>query len=67
MRDKKISYDLQFRIKQYLEYYYRKQNTMDEEIGESISFLNLDLKNKLIFESNKIVLNESQIFRNNFS
>lgn len=40
MREKKISYELQFRIKQYLEYYLNKQNTIDEETEEIIGLLN---------------------------
>ena len=68
MKEKKISFELQYQIRQYLEFYLKNsKNSNNEQIQESMGFLSNDLKMKLQLEANKIVLKESPIFRNNFS
>ena len=67
MRSRKISFDLQYRVREYLEYYFRQQTMQSEDIEQSISCLSQDLRNSLIMEANRIVLRDSQIFSKNFS
>lgn len=60
--------DLQFQIREYLNYYWKEQNQedifrMDQVMGQ----LSKKLKLELLKDANKIVLNQSPIFKDNFS
>ena len=68
MNKKNINTELQYQIREYLEYYLRESlvNNNEEE-NQIIEMLSEPLKRQLMIESNKIALKESPIFRNNFS
>ncbi|KAL4506000.1 hypothetical protein ABPG72_013761 [Tetrahymena utriculariae] len=68
MSKKNIDSNLQLQIREYLEYYRREQSEMSEEQEQdTIQKLSESLRSKLLFEANKIVLQDSPIFKQNFS
>ncbi|KAL4480341.1 hypothetical protein ABPG74_020857 [Tetrahymena malaccensis] len=68
MSTKNINKKLQYQIREYLEYYWREQAETDyEEKQMIIDQLSDSLRQKLLFEANKIVLRDNQIFKQNFS
>ncbi|EAR93584.2 cation channel family protein (macronuclear) [Tetrahymena thermophila SB210] len=68
MSKKNIDSNLQLQIREYLEYYWREQSEMSEEQEQdTIQKLSESLRSKLLFEANKIVLQDSPIFKQNFS
>lgn len=68
MSKKNITKQTQFRIREYLEYYWREQSEGDTEEEERIIAQLSDLlKHALAVEGNKIVLKDSSVFKNNFS
>ncbi|KRX07894.1 Cyclic nucleotide-binding protein [Pseudocohnilembus persalinus] len=67
MLQKNISKNLQFQIRQYLDYVWREQEKdqiLDNNILMQLSDI---LQEKLLLEANKIVLIDSPVFKNNFS
>ncbi|KAL4463931.1 hypothetical protein ABPG74_005868 [Tetrahymena malaccensis] len=62
MTNKTISKNLQYQVREYLEYYWKqeKSNNTDLELSHK-------LKETLLMEANKIALRESPIFSKNFS
>jgi len=68
MSKKTISKVTQSRVREYLGYYWREQSEGDSGIEqEIIASLSDVLKQALAREGNKIILNDSKIFSNNFS
>ncbi|KAL4505998.1 hypothetical protein ABPG72_013759 [Tetrahymena utriculariae] len=68
MSTKNINKKLSYQIREYLEYYWREQAETDyEEKQAIIDQLSDSLRQKLLFEANKIVLRDNQIFKQNFS
>lgn len=68
MSKKHISNDLQYNIKEYIHYYLNSTNHTNSEYEEKvINMLSIPLKQRLQLESNKIVLKDSLIFKENFS
>jgi hypothetical protein len=68
MRIKNINIELQNKIRKHLEYSIKQQikrNTAEENM--IIEQLNPHLKQQLIIESNKIILQQCQVFKQNFS
>ncbi|EWS74973.1 cation channel family protein (macronuclear) [Tetrahymena thermophila SB210] len=68
MSTKNINKRLQYQIREYLEYCWREQAETDyEEKQMIIDQLSDSLRQKLLFEANKIVLRDNPIFKQNFS
>ncbi|EWS74975.1 cation channel family protein (macronuclear) [Tetrahymena thermophila SB210] len=68
MSTKNINTKLQYQIREYLDYYWREQAETDyEEKQMIIDQLSDSLRQKLLFEANKIVLRDNPIFKQNFS
>ncbi|EGR27939.1 hypothetical protein IMG5_186250 [Ichthyophthirius multifiliis] len=68
MHLKKVSKELQFEIREYLQYYWREEKNRDTEQEEKIiGQLSDNLKDLLALEANNLVLKDSVVFRNNFS
>ncbi|EAS07090.2 cation channel family protein (macronuclear) [Tetrahymena thermophila SB210] len=68
MHLKKVSKELQYQIREYLQYYWTEQQDRDTEIEEKIkSLLSDNLRDQLALEANNIVLKDSVVFINNFS
>ncbi|KAL4505999.1 hypothetical protein ABPG72_013760 [Tetrahymena utriculariae] len=68
MSKKNINSKLQYQAREYLEYYWRESAETDQEQEQNIiSQLSESLRQKLLFEANKIVLRDSPIFKHNFS
>jgi hypothetical protein len=67
MNKKNISFDLKFQIREYLEYIWRESSEDKSEEKLIIEQLSDILKDKLMIQSNKIVLLNNPIFKNNFS
>ncbi|CAD8172405.1 unnamed protein product [Paramecium octaurelia] len=68
MQNKKIEYQLQYQIREYLNYYWESQNQVEnDELNEIINQLSEDLREKLMNQSNSMILNECPLFKNNFS
>ncbi|KAL4510497.1 hypothetical protein ABPG72_004651 [Tetrahymena utriculariae] len=67
MKKKRITIDLQYQIRHYLEYYWNEsfsENTYKQQM--IINQLSNNLKENLMLEANRLIL-ESPIFRDNFS
>ncbi|EAR93586.2 cation channel family protein (macronuclear) [Tetrahymena thermophila SB210] len=68
MSTKNINKKLQYQIREYLEYCWREQAETDyEEKQMIIDQLSDSLRQKLLFEANKIVLRDNPTFKQNFS
>ncbi|KRX04859.1 Cyclic nucleotide-binding protein [Pseudocohnilembus persalinus] len=68
MYKKKISFKLQYQIREYLEYYWRENKEVDSQLELGVfSQLSDDLKHQLLLDANKVVLSESSVFKTNFS
>ncbi|CAD8195996.1 unnamed protein product [Paramecium pentaurelia] len=68
MQSKNISYELQFQIREYLNYFWTmKRNEESNEEKEIIEELSSRLKQRLIFEANSRILYNSPFFKENFS
>ncbi|CAD8202087.1 unnamed protein product [Paramecium octaurelia] len=68
MQQKNISYELQFQIREYLNYFWTmKRNEESNEEREIIDELSSRLKQRLIFEANSRILYNSPFFKDNFS
>ncbi|CAD8196694.1 unnamed protein product [Paramecium octaurelia] len=68
MQQKNISYELQFQIREYLNYFWAmKRNEESNEEKEIIDELSSRLKQRLIFEANSRILYNSPFFKENFS
>ncbi|KAL4510498.1 hypothetical protein ABPG72_004652 [Tetrahymena utriculariae] len=68
MKKKKITSELQYQIRHYLEYYWNEslsENSQKE--ANIIGQLSNNLKENLMIEANKILVAESPFFRDNFS
>lgn len=68
MEKKSVSSALRLKIKEYLSYYWdEERDNLAEKEGKIISQLSESLKKELKVEANKIVLQDSPVFHNNFS
>ena len=68
MVKKKVNKDLQFKIREYLDYYWNQTETDNKEKeNEIIELLSEPLKKSLLIDVNKIILHDSIIFSKNFS
>ncbi|KAL4484099.1 hypothetical protein ABPG73_009297 [Tetrahymena malaccensis] len=68
MRNKKVNQELQYQVKQYLNYYWREESSQDvAQETKIINQLSDGLRETLLMEANKLALIESPIFRENFS
>ncbi|CAD8192068.1 unnamed protein product [Paramecium octaurelia] len=68
MQHKKISYELQFKIREYLNYYWQcNQQEETEEEKNIINQLSENLRESLQFEANSMILNTCPLFKNHFS
>ncbi|EGR30305.1 cation channel family protein, putative [Ichthyophthirius multifiliis] len=65
---KKVSKELQYEVRQYLQYYWKEEQNRDTKQEETIiNQLSDKLKEQLVLEANNLVLKDSVIFKNNFS
>ncbi|CAD8145415.1 unnamed protein product [Paramecium octaurelia] len=68
MHNKKISHQLQFQVREYLNYYwYQEQTQQTKEQTEILSQLSDDLRKQIAVESNSVVLKNCDFFYKNFS
>ncbi|CAD8145482.1 unnamed protein product [Paramecium pentaurelia] len=68
MHTKKISHQLQFQVREYLNYYwYQEQTQQTKEQTDILSQLSDDLRMQIAVESNSIVLKNCEFFNKNFS
>ncbi|CAD8105986.1 unnamed protein product [Paramecium primaurelia] len=68
MQNKKISYELQFKIREYLNYYWScNQQEETQEEKQIINQLSENLRENLQFEANSMILNNCPLFKNYFS
>ena len=68
MEKKKIDYNLQMKIREYLRFIWQEENTQNADIeNEIIDKLSNSLKSELMFESYGQVLKKSPLFFANFS
>ncbi|CAD8084669.1 unnamed protein product [Paramecium sonneborni] len=68
MQNRKIEYQLQYQIREYLNYYWESQNLVEnDELNEIINQLSENLRENLMNQSNSMILNECPLFKNNFS
>ncbi|CAD8074510.1 unnamed protein product [Paramecium sonneborni] len=68
MHNKKISHQLQFQVREYLNYYwYQEQTQQTKEQTDILSQLSEDLRKQIAVESNSIVLKNCDFFYKNFS
>ncbi|KAL4463877.1 hypothetical protein ABPG74_005814 [Tetrahymena malaccensis] len=68
MKKKKITSELQYQIRHYLEYYWNESlSENSQEESNIINQLSNNLKENLMIEANKILVAESPFFRDNFS
>ncbi|CAD8149984.1 unnamed protein product [Paramecium pentaurelia] len=68
MTKKKISFQLQFQIREYLNYYWEMENTQQSnEEQVIIEQLSEQLREELMVEANSVVLNNCSLFKKNFS
>ncbi|KAL4494862.1 hypothetical protein ABPG73_004302 [Tetrahymena malaccensis] len=68
MTNKTISKDLQYQVREYLEYYWKQEKANNSEFENKIlEQLSHKLKDTLLMEANKIALRESPIFSTTFS
>lgn len=68
MDKKKVSYNLQMKIREYLRFIWREESTQNVEIEtEIINKLSKSLKSELIYESYGKILRNSPLFFANFS
>lgn len=68
MNSKNVNKNLQYQIREYIDYFIREKQERDEDSEEKlINILSKDLKDQLLIESNKIVLKDAPIFKKNFS
>ncbi|CAD8187163.1 unnamed protein product [Paramecium octaurelia] len=68
MQNKKISYQLQFKIREYLNYYWScNQQEETQEEKQIINQLSENLRENLQFEANSMILNNCPLFKNYFS
>ncbi|CAD8114502.1 unnamed protein product [Paramecium sonneborni] len=68
MANKQINFKLQFQVRQYLSYYWNKQQDEENQAEtEIIDQLNQTLKEKLIYEANSRILNQCKLIKDNFS
>ncbi|CAD8048639.1 unnamed protein product [Paramecium primaurelia] len=63
MAKKKITYELQVKIRQYLAYYWECQNTqISQEVKGILEQLSENLRDSLMLEANSIILNSCDMF-----
>ncbi|KAM3138474.1 hypothetical protein pb186bvf_009388 [Paramecium bursaria] len=68
MTKKKISYQLQFQIREYLNYFWEIQNVQDsQEENLIVEQLSENLREQLMIEANSMILNECKFFKTQFS
>ncbi|EAS07059.2 cation channel family protein (macronuclear) [Tetrahymena thermophila SB210] len=68
MDQKNVNQDLQYKIRQYLDFYWREmKNSNIEKEEKIISQLSDLLRDELLLEANKFILKESPIFSSNFT
>ncbi|EGR34467.1 hypothetical protein IMG5_010550 [Ichthyophthirius multifiliis] len=68
MEEKKVSFSLQYQIREYLEYYCKENNQNNQEKeSKIISQLSDNLKQSLLIEANKIILQNNTVFKKYFS
>lgn len=68
MQNKGISYQLQYQIREYLNYYWLAQN--QEESAEERAIINQlseNLRERLMLEANSLILNSCPLFKQYFS
>jgi hypothetical protein len=66
MQDKNINFELQSRVRKYLEYVMKK-DVNDEQENEILGKLNKALKNEVILQSRGKLLAQNSLFKDNFS
>lgn len=66
MQDKNIDFELQSRVRKYLEYVIKKDVNDDQE-NEILGKLNKALRNEVILQSRGTTLYQSPLFKDNFS
>ncbi|CAK66646.1 unnamed protein product (macronuclear) [Paramecium tetraurelia] len=68
MTKKKISFQLQSQIREYLNYYWEMENTQQSNEEQAIiDQLSEQLREELMVEANSVVLNNCSLFKKNFS
>ncbi|EAS03486.2 cation channel family protein (macronuclear) [Tetrahymena thermophila SB210] len=68
MTNKTISKDLQYQVREYLEYYWKQEKASNsEQENKILEQLSHKLKETLLMEANKVALRESPIFSTTFS
>ncbi len=68
MKRKNVDFELQGRVRRYLEYILKESsNENSEEEQELIKLLSISLRKELLMQTNGKVLMSSPLFKNNFS
>ncbi|CAD8162298.1 unnamed protein product [Paramecium pentaurelia] len=68
MQNKKIGYELQYQIREYLNYYWQSQSQVESQDEQNIiNQLSQNLREQLMLQANSIILNECPLFQNHFS
>lgn len=68
MDTKNIGFSLQYKIREYLDFYWREQDQNKSELEKKIiDSLSDSLREQLMIEANRIVLKDSFVFHSNFS
>ncbi|KAL4453948.1 hypothetical protein ABPG74_003831 [Tetrahymena malaccensis] len=68
MKKKKISTPLQFKIRQYLQFYWKENKEEEQKKQQEIkSILSQQLQSELVWDENKLILREARILVENFS
>ncbi len=67
LNNKNISVELQYQIREYLEFFWREYNQDIDKEKQIINQLPDQLKQTLFLEANKIVIKDSPLFIENFS
>lgn len=66
MKKKNIDFELQGRVRMFLEYNFQKEKNYDREVT-ILNKLTSSLKKEVLLESQGILLNDNQFFSKNFS
>ncbi|CAD8080729.1 unnamed protein product [Paramecium sonneborni] len=68
MQNKKIGYELQYQVREYLNYYWQSQSQVESQDEQNIiNQLSQNLREQLMLQANSIILNECPLFKNHFS
>ncbi|CAD8172860.1 unnamed protein product [Paramecium octaurelia] len=68
MQSKKIGYELQYQVREYLNYYWQSESLVESQDEQNIiNQLSQNLREQLMLQANSIILNQCPLFKNHFS